>query len=122
VAFIAESRGGGSDHRPVTEPLATVTAAENHHTLVRHNSSTGVGGEMCTLAYEPARTLTTAGHRSLVGWPHEVPAVEDCTFRMLEPAEIQAAMAFHQSNRVRGTRREQVRRSVTLSPRPRRSG
>ena len=34
--------------------------------------------------------------------------MEDCPFRMLEPAEIQAAMAFHQSYR-------------TLSPRPPRS-
>ena len=109
VAFITELRGGGSDHRPVTEPLATVTASGNHHMLVRHNSSKGDGGEMCTPASEPARTFTTAGHQSLVGWQREVPEVEDCTFRMLEPAEIQAAMAFRRDYRVRGTRREQVR-------------
>ncbi|GAA0905787.1 DNA cytosine methyltransferase [Pseudonocardia zijingensis] len=109
LAFIAELRGGGSDARHVREPLATVTASGNHHMLVRHNSSTGDGGEMCTPATEPARTLTTTGHQSLVGWPHEVPAVEDCTFRMLEPREIQAAMAFRRDYRVLGTRREQVR-------------
>lgn len=109
VAFIAELRGGGSHARPVDRPLATVTASGNHHMLVRHNSSTGDGGEMCTPATEPARTLTTAGHQSIVGWPHTVPDVEDCTFRMLEPAEIQTAMAFHPAYRVLGTRREQVR-------------
>jgi DNA (cytosine-5)-methyltransferase 1 len=113
VAFIAELRGGGSDHRPVTEPLATVTASGNHHMLVRHNSSKGEGGEMCIPATEPARTLTTTGHQSLVGWPQPapvpVPVVEDYTFRMLEPREIQAAMAFRRDYRVRGTRREQVR-------------
>lgn len=32
--FIAELRGGGSDARPVTDPLATVTASGNHHALV----------------------------------------------------------------------------------------
>jgi DNA (cytosine-5)-methyltransferase 1 len=109
VAFIAELRGGHSDARTVAEPLATVTASGNHHMLVCHNSSKGAGGEMCTPASEPARTLTTAGHQSLVGWPHESPEVDDCTFRMLEPREIQAAMAFQRDYRVLGTRREQVR-------------
>ena len=109
LAFIAELRGGGSDARHVREPLATVTASGNHHMLVRHNSSTGDGGEMCTPATEPARTLTTHGHQSLVGWPDQLPAVEDCTFRMLEPREIQTAMAFRRDYQVLGTRRDQVR-------------
>lgn len=109
VAFIAELRGGHSDHRPVTVPLATVTASGNHHMLVRHNSSRGDGGEMCTPATEPARTVTTAGHQSLVGWPRTAPAVDDCTFRMLEPHEIQKAMAFGDTYRVLGNRRELVR-------------
>jgi len=109
IAFIAELRGGHSDHRSVRHPLATVTASGNHHMLVRHNSSKGDGGEMCTPASEPARTLTTTGHQSLVGWPTVVPDVEDCTFRMLEPHEIQAAMAFHGDYTVLGNRRERVR-------------
>jgi DNA (cytosine-5)-methyltransferase 1 len=109
IAFIAELRGGSSDARHVHEPLATVTASGNHHMLVRHNSSNGDGGEMCTPATEPARTLTTHRHQSLVGWPGQLPAVDDCTFRMLEPREIQAAMAFRRDYRVLGTRREQVR-------------
>ena len=111
VAFIAELRGGGSHARPVAEPLATITASGNHHMLVRHNSTRANPAGMCTPLTEPVRTLTTAGHQSLVGWrePAAVPAVEDCTFRMLEPAEIQAAMAFHRGYHVLGTRREQVR-------------
>lgn len=109
VAFIAELRGGGSKHRHVREPLATVTAAGNHHMLVRHNSSKGDGGEMCTPATEPARTITTKGHQSVVGWTHPAPIVDDCTFRMLEPHEIQTAMAFHGDYRVLGNRRERVK-------------
>lgn len=73
--FVAELRGGGSDHRPVSQPLATVCASGNHHGLVtpaamvmRNNSSRGDGGEHCTPASEPMRTLTTAGHQSLVTW------------------------------------------------------
>lgn len=34
LAFIAELRGGSSDARPVSRPLATVTASGNHHALV----------------------------------------------------------------------------------------
>ena len=32
--FMAELRGGGSTHCPVTEPLCTVTAGGNHHALI----------------------------------------------------------------------------------------
>jgi DNA (cytosine-5)-methyltransferase 1 len=109
LAFIAELRGGGSKARHVREPLATVTAAGNHHMLVRHNTARGNPGQMCTPATEPARTITTAGHQSLVGWPEDAPDVDDCTFRMLEPHEIQAAMAFHGDYRVLGNRRERVK-------------
>jgi DNA (cytosine-5)-methyltransferase 1 len=108
LAFIAELRGGGSDARHVREPLSTVTASGNHHMLVRQNTPRGNPAQMCTPATEPARTITTTGHQSLVGWP-DAKAVEDCSFRMLEPHEIQAAMAFHGDYRVLGNRRERVR-------------
>lgn len=77
LPFITELRGGSSDARPVTDPLATVTASGNHHGLVapplpamvmRNNGSRGDGGEHCTSITEPLRTLTTAGHQSLVTW------------------------------------------------------
>jgi DNA (cytosine-5)-methyltransferase 1 len=112
VAFIAELRGGHSDARSVADPLATVTASGNHHALVEHHMvmrNNDGGAEMCTPAAEPLRTLTAAGHQSIVGWPHAIPDVEDCTFRMLEPHEIGAAMAFHRGYRVLGNRRERVR-------------
>ncbi|HEY0641562.1 MAG TPA: DNA cytosine methyltransferase [Pseudonocardiaceae bacterium] len=82
LAFIAELRGGGSTHRPVTQPLATVTASGQHHMLIRPDIP------------PPAPAP---------------PAVEDCAFRMLTPGEIQTAMAFHHDYRVLGNRREQVR-------------
>jgi DNA (cytosine-5)-methyltransferase 1 len=77
LPFIAELRGGGSVARSVGESLATVTASGNHHGLVapaamvmRNNGSKGDGGEHCTSATEPLRTLTTMGHQSLVTWEH----------------------------------------------------
>jgi len=109
LAFVAELRGGGSTARDVREPLSTVCASGNHHMLVRQNTPRGDPGQMCTPVTEPARTITTAGHQSLVGWPHEVPDVDDCRFRMLAVPEIQAAMAFTPEYVVVGSKREQVK-------------
>jgi DNA (cytosine-5)-methyltransferase 1 len=102
---------------PTTEVLPTVTAGGNHHGLLMRNN-TG-GAEMCTPVTEPARTITTAGHQSLLvpynrngnARPVDVPVptvtthdrlalldaevvLDDCGFRMLEPYEVAAAMAF----------------------------
>jgi DNA (cytosine-5)-methyltransferase 1 len=74
-------RGGGDQlrGRSIHDALGTVSANGNHHGLVapdlgamvmRNNSSKGNGGEHCTPAIEPLRTLTTAGHQSLVDWQH----------------------------------------------------
>lgn len=108
LAFIAELRGGHSDARPVTDPLSTVTASGNHHMLVRNNTARGDQGQMSYLSTEPVRTVLANARQSLVEWT-DPPAVDDCTFRMLQPGEIQQAMAFHVTYRVLGNRREQVR-------------
>jgi DNA (cytosine-5)-methyltransferase 1 len=164
--YIVELRGGGSGTRSVEDPLATVTAAGNHHGLLvpsggtwnedarptsephramltrdaygllvpyygnatarttddphgtlttkdryalvmRNNSSKGDGAEMVTPVTEELRTITTGGHQSLLHG--DIPEVDDCHFRMLEPHEIQAAMAFDLGYRVLGNKREKVR-------------
>lgn len=83
VAFIAELRGGGSHHRPVTEPLATVTASGTHHIPIRTNHT----------PTDVSRPL---------------PVVEDCTFRMLGVPEIQTGMAFTPTYVIKGNKRQQV--------------
>jgi DNA (cytosine-5)-methyltransferase 1 len=136
--FIAELRGGGSVARPTSHPMSTVTASGNHHGLVvpsggtwnedarstdetlrtlvtrdsyaivtRHNSSKGSGAEMSTPVYETLRTLTTMGHQSLA--TGATPNIEDCLFRMLEPHEVAAGMAFPADYIWEGNRRERVR-------------
>jgi DNA (cytosine-5)-methyltransferase 1 len=55
---------------------------------------------------EPAGTVTTVDRNALVGPNVDV---DDCTFRMLEPHEIQAAMAFAPDYEVLGNKRERVR-------------
>lgn len=83
LPFMVTMRGGGDQlrGRAIHDALGTVSANGNHHGLVtpanmpalvmRNNSSrSGAGGEHCTSAAEYLRTLTTAGHQSLVTWEH----------------------------------------------------
>jgi DNA (cytosine-5)-methyltransferase 1 len=151
LPFITVLRGN-CDASPVTSPLGAVTASGAHHALVtaadtaivmRNNTPRGDAGQMCTPAAEPLRTLTSAGHQSLITWEHlagllvlyygtgvarpaaapvgaitardrwavasPAIAVEDVLFRMLEPHEIAAAMAFARAYQVLGSKREKVR-------------
>jgi DNA (cytosine-5)-methyltransferase 1 len=104
--------------------------------VMRNNTG---GAEMCTPVDEELRTLTTKGHQSLIQWAAlygydsgalrsladvlptqttvegdalltgDIPDVDDCFFRMLEPHEIQAGMAFTGDYIVLGNKREKVR-------------
>lgn len=98
--------------RGLDEPLATQVAQGPQDAVIsrapflltydRHNLPTGLD--------EPVATVTTIERTALIG-PGEVepPAVEDCYFRMLEPSEIGRAMAFPESYRVVGTKRDRVK-------------
>jgi DNA (cytosine-5)-methyltransferase 1 len=108
-----------STPRPVDDPLTTLCAGGNHHALIMRNNRGGA--EMVTPADEPIRTLTSKCSQSLLlpyngtggravhaatepigtvigsdRWSKLDPAsvVDDCGFRMLEPQEVAAAMAF----------------------------
>lgn len=107
LAFIAELRGGGSKHRPVSEPLATVTAAGNHHGLV----TTYYGNGSTTTTGDALSTCTTVERHALLRRQPEVVDINDVLFRMLEPREIKGAMDFPADYRILGNRREQVRQA-----------
>ena len=80
--------------KPTSDPIGTLTTVDRYALIHRHNSG---GAEMLTPAGEPLRTLTTAGHQSVIT-PGELEAaaaqVDDCMFRMFEPHEVAAGMAF----------------------------
>jgi len=110
----------GRRSRSTKEPMPSVLAGGNHQALLMRNNSDGTdGAHMVTPVTEPARTMTTTGHQSLLvpyygqgnAQPVERPVptvptkdrfalvdleslVDDCGFRMLEPYEVAAAMAF----------------------------
>lgn len=141
-AFVAELKGGGSTARPVSDPLATVTAGGNHHGLVtsyyggndgakptsealdtvtttdrhalimRNNNNRGDQSNLTTPVSQAIRTITTAGHQSLLTADDIARAarhVDDVHFRMLQPDECKRAMAFPGEYIILGTKREQVK-------------
>lgn len=107
-ALVTPSGGTwNEDARPVSDPLRTVTTRDAYALVHRNNSG---GAEMTTPVFEELRTLTTAGHQALIqagtatGKPRVSPAdlataremVPDVLFRMFEPHEVAAGMAFPQ--------------------------
>lgn len=97
---------GSSDHaKPINEPVGTLTTVDRYALVHRNNSG---GSEMSTPVTEYMRTLTTAGHQALIqsgprgGRPKVSPAdmkaaeemVPECLFRMFQPHEVAAGMAF----------------------------
>jgi DNA (cytosine-5)-methyltransferase 1 len=98
---------GNATSRDTNQPHGTFTTRDRYALVMRNNGSRTDGAKMCTPASETLRTLTTAGHQSLLE-PHSI-AVEDCLFRMLEPHEVAAGMAFTNGYVVLGNKREKVR-------------
>ncbi|MEV6651761.1 DNA cytosine methyltransferase [Streptomyces sp. NPDC051219] len=115
LPYVIPLRGGGDKERarPVTDPLATVTASGNHHGLVTGPAIDGAllvpyyGTGTARPTSEPVGTLTTRDRYALA--TGTTTAIEDVLFRMLEPCEIGRAMAFHDAYTVLGNKRERVR-------------
>ncbi len=71
--LVIPMRNNNTAKPAAAEPLDTIAANGNHHGLVippggmimRNNNS---AGQMCTGLDEPLRTLTSAGHQSLITW------------------------------------------------------
>lgn len=104
VPYYSASKAG----TPTSHLMGTLTTNDRFALVMRNNSSrSGDGSEMSTPVGEPLRTLTTTGHQSLL----EPPSIDpmDCLFRMLEPHEIGAGMAFLPDYIVLGTKRQQVK-------------
>lgn len=101
VTYERDRRG---DIDPMLEPLPATTAGGVHTALV-HRNNTG-GAEMTTPVTDALRTLTTAGHQSLLQKPAgkrtvtaaDLAAAEEMVpevlFRMFQPHEVAAGMAF----------------------------
>lgn len=103
--------GGTWHERAYTtgDPMRTVTTRDNHGLLVPYYS----GSETAKPTDQPIGTLTTVDRYGLAegtgDGSGEVIDPNECTFRMLEPHEIAAGMAFPATYQWQGTKRERVR-------------
>ena len=122
-SFLFNTAHGGRSNT-LEDPHPTICASDDRQSLItgflmRNNTAKGDPSSLTTPVTEPARTMTTTGHQSLL-LPYysqsqcqtvDVPIgtqstrdtralinaeelVDDCGFRMLEPYEVAAAMAF----------------------------
>lgn len=104
--------GASQTARSTDNALGTLTTVDRYALITRHNGSKGDGAEMTTPAWEAMRTLTTTAQQSVIT-PGDMKVaeaqVDDCLFRMLEPHEVAAGMAFPTDYQWEGTRRERVK-------------
>jgi DNA (cytosine-5)-methyltransferase 1 len=111
-ALVAPYYGTSRDAKPASDPLGTLTTRDRYALIMRNNTARSDQGQMSTPVHEALRTITTAGHQSLIT-PGDLEAaaaqVDDCLFRMLEPHEVASGMAFPGDYKWDGTRRERVR-------------
>lgn len=102
-----------AEYRPrsIQQPMSTIVGGGNHQSLIIPPAwlMSYYGNGAFASVEEPVPTVTTLDRCALVTQQPEAPRVEECGFRMLEPHEIQAAMAFPKSYVVTGTRREKVK-------------
>lgn len=68
-ALVIPLRNNGVARPATGHPLVTFAAGGTHQAVVmRNNTARGDDGQMSTPVDEPLRTLTTAGHQSLIRW------------------------------------------------------
>lgn len=98
----------GKAARLASEPYRTQTARNETALLTPFIAELRGGSSDARSTAAPLATVTASGtHHGLVA--SKTPRIEDCSFRMLTPHEIQQAMAFPAEYRLLGTKRDQVR-------------
>lgn len=92
------------------ETLPTQVAAGPHTAIIARAPflASYYGQDQALRVDEAMGTLSTRDRHALVE-PGEAPDVDDCYFRMLQPHEIQAGMAFPSEYAVLGNKRDQVK-------------
>jgi DNA (cytosine-5)-methyltransferase 1 len=108
-AFIADLHGT-SRASGVDDPLLCITADGNHHALLSPDAflTYYYGTQNSSGITDPIHTVTGIDRAGLVVALENL-TVEDLTFRMLQPHEIGAAMAFPGTYIVLGNQREKVK-------------
>lgn len=106
--FLTSYYQNGTAH-DVSEPVPTQDTRDRH-ALVVPPFIMGIHKDVSYRQLSDAlQTVVGAGNHHFLAQPGETPAVEDCGFRMLQPHEVGAAMAFPSEYIVLGTQRQKVK-------------
>ena len=112
VPFIVENRGC-STSRDIDQAMSTQTQMINHGIAsteaVNAFLSYYYGTNQASKMTEPVGTVSTRDRVALVMHSPKDVKIEDCTYRMLFPHEVQAAMAFDKDYIVCGTGKDKVK-------------
>ena len=112
-ALVSPYYGNSAEALPIERPLGTLTTHDKYALIMRNVNNRGEG-DLCSPVNEPIRTLTASVPQSLIT-PGDLATaeamVDDCRFRMLEPHEVAAGMAFPADYRWQGSKRNRVRMS-----------
>lgn len=106
--FLTSYYGSNGNQRTVDEPMGTATGNDRHALVMPFLLGYANQDGPAKTAVDPLRTMHTENGQALVQ-PQEIPNVDDCHFRMLQPHEIGRGMAFPGSYIVLGTKRDQVK-------------
>ena len=108
--LLMEYYGNGQMH-PVSKAIPTITTTDRFAmvTTMRGTSPEHLAASNAPTT-DPFGTFSAGGqHHAITEWT--VPEIEDCEFRMLEPYEISAGMAFPKTYIMTGNKREQVKQA-----------
>jgi DNA (cytosine-5)-methyltransferase 1 len=113
-APVIVTHNGKSQSHSATDRLGCVSTRDRYGLLTPESFSAFMaqyynGSNVANGMDEPARTVSTMDRAGLVVHQLKEPKLNDCTYRMLKPHEIQAAMAFEKDYIVLGNSRDKVK-------------
>ena len=104
TSYYSEDQG-----HAISDPLGTISTRDRHGLVTPPFMVSYYGERHGTHGLEePVPTVPTMALHYLAQ-PGEIPDIDDCGFRMLQPHEIGAAMAFARSYVVLGNQREKIK-------------
>lgn len=108
------NNNGQSKVDKLSNSIGAITAGGITHGILSNESvnaflSYYYGNAQATGMREPAGTVSTHDRLALVMKPTKNIRIEDCTYRMLKPHEIQTAMSFEKDYVVCGNSRDKVK-------------
>lgn len=101
---------GASRAKSSTDPLGAMTTVPYHGILTHDAMSSFLsyyyGKDQVSHITDPIGTMTTKERAFIIN-----PSIDinDCHYRMIKPAEIKKAMAFHDSYTILGSGKDQVK-------------